>query len=197
MRVPGSACGPALAAVLAFTGLAAAGCSLDYRETQAEEALSENVPDTVLYDVTHRIVKDSRLTVSFEAGKVENYTKRKQTILDSVRFSEYGDEGEVLTEGRAASVVYHTDTENAEMNGSVSVRSFKEKATVTAGSLSWVKDKRLLNGNPEETVTLEKEDGSYVSGYGFQGDFKVRTVAFKGPVSGMYVYKDEDEEKGK
>ena len=185
--------GKALAAAVAFSTIALAGCSLDYRETQAEETIAENIPDTILYGVTHRVVKESRLAVSFEAEKVENYTKRKQTLLESVRFMEYGDKGDLLTEGRAGSVVYHTDSENAEMSGAVSVRSYKEKATVTTGSLSWVKDKRLLTGNPDETVTLEKEDGTYVSGRGFQGDFQTKVVHFSGPVMGTYVTKDEDE----
>jgi LPS export ABC transporter protein LptC len=197
VKASGNPRGPAPAAAALILALAAAGCSLDYRETQAEEALAENIPDTVLYDVTHRVVKESRLAVSFEAQKVENYSKRKQTLLESVRFTEYGDEGKALTEGQAGSVVYHTDTENAEMSGSVSVRSYKEKATVATGSLSWLKDKRLLTGDPDETVTLEKEDGSYVSGRGFQGDFRAKTMHFTGPVVGTFVYKDEDEEKEK
>jgi len=180
---------------MVLAALAAAGCSLDYREAQAEETIAEGIPDTVLYEVRHRVVKDSRLAVAFEAQKVENYTKKKLTLLESIQFREYGNEEDILTEGRAGSVIYHTDTENAELSGSVSVQSHTEKATVTTGALSWVKDKRLLIGKPEETVTLEKEDGSYVSGRGFQGDFKIKAVHFSGPVMGTYVYKDEDEEK--
>lgn len=175
----------------AFAALLLAGCSLDYREAEAGESMGENIPDTVLYGVTHRVVKESRLAVSFQAERVENYTKKKETILESLQFTEYGDEGEPLTEGRAGSVLFHTDNENAELSGSVRVRSYKEKATVTTGSLAWVKDKRLLNGDPEETVTLEKEDGSYVSGRGFQGDFRAKTVRFAGPVVGMFVYDEE------
>jgi hypothetical protein len=183
------------AAALVLAILAAVGCSLDYREMEAEDAIAEGTADSILYGVKHRIVKDSLLAVSFEAEKVENYAKRKQTILESLQFEEFGNVGEILTEGRAGSVIYHTDTENAELSGSVSVRSYTEKATVTTGSLSWVKEKRLLTGGPEETVTLEKEDGSYVSGRGFLGDFRIKAVHFSGPVMGIYVTEDKDEEK--
>jgi LPS export ABC transporter protein LptC len=183
-------------AAAALAALLVAGCSLDYREAEAEETLAESIPDTVLYGVTHRVVKESRLSVSFEAQRVENYTKKKEMFLESVQFTEYGDGGEPVTEGRAGSVLFHTDTENAELNGSVSVHSYEEKATVTTGALSWVKDKRLLNGAPDETVTLEKEDGSFVSGRGFQGDFRVKIVHFTGPVAGTYVYEDKDEKDG-
>jgi LPS export ABC transporter protein LptC len=178
-----------LCALLA--ALAAAGCSLDYKEAEMQESFAEGIPDTVLYGVTHRIVRKSHLAVSFEADKLESYTKKKLTLLTAIHFQEFSEAGDPVTEGRAESVTYHTETEDAELDGSVKVHSFKEKATVTTGSLAWANERKVLTADPTRTVVLEKEDGSYVTGSGFQGDFRTKIMSFSGPVVGRYVSEDK------
>jgi hypothetical protein len=87
--------------------------------------------------------------------------------------------------------VYHTDTENAEISGKVSVHSASEKGDVSADSLSWANKEKLLTAPPGERVTIHKDDGTSISGRGFVGDFRTRQVTFSGPVQGTYVWQEE------
>jgi LPS export ABC transporter protein LptC len=174
--------------------LVAAGCSLNYEEPGVEQNGGEGVPDTVLVGVEHKIHRDGRLTMEVQAARAETYNDANQTILTDTSFVELDAKGSKATEGQAGRIVYHSDTENAEISGSVQVHSASEKGTVTAESLSWQNKQRLLAAPPTERVLLKKDDGSYISGSGFLGDFKKREITFSGPVQGMYVSEDKNKE---
>ncbi len=178
------------AAILFLAVLAAAGCSLNYEAAEIPETETANIPDTVAVGLTHRIVKDSRLAFEMDAARAETFNSRKQTILTGARFVEFDDKGGHATEGKADSVVYHTDTENAEISGSVSVHSSSEKGGISTQALAWENKTKTLTAASGELVVVRKDDGSYISGRGFVGDFKSKVVRFTGPVEGKYVYEE-------
>ena len=180
---------PAAAALVLFL---LAGCSLDYRAAVAEGQAAENLPDTVAIGLVHKIHKDGRLSLQLEASRAESYNSRNQTILTDAHFVEFDAKGGTATEGKASKVIFHTDTENAEISGSVHVHSATEKGDVTAESLSWENKTKILTAPPAEIVAIIKDDGSSLSGSGFKGDFKTRMVTFSGPVKGTYVRTDEN-----
>jgi LPS export ABC transporter protein LptC len=181
-----------LAALLSCS-LLAAGCSLNYEQAALEEKVAEGIPDTVLVGVVHKIHKGGRLTMEVEAARAETYNDRKQTILTDSRFTEFDAQGGKATEGQAGRIVFHSDTENAEISGAVKVHSATEKGAVTADSLMWQNKEKLLSAPLLERVLLKKDDGSYISGTGFQGDFNRRELTFSGPVQGTYVWEDKKE----
>ena len=183
--------GIAAAAVVFAAALLVAGCSLNYQEATAEETAAEGVPDTVALGLVHKIHKNGKLSLELEAARAETYGAAPKTILTDAHFIEYDDQGGKATEGRAQKVIYHTDTENAEISGSVNVHSASEKGEVSAESLSWTNKEKRLVAPPDERVTIRKDDGSSISGRGFQGDFRTRQVIFSGPVQGTYVWKEE------
>jgi LPS export ABC transporter protein LptC len=178
------------AAALALCLLA--GCSLDYQEATAAEQAAANTPDTVAIGLVHKIHKGGRLSLQLEASRAESYDSRNQTVLTNAHFVEFDVKGATATEGRARTVVFHSDTENAEISGAVHVHSTMEKGDVSADSLSWVNKTKILVAPPSETVTITKDDGSSLSGSGFKGDFRKREVTFSGPVKGTYVRTDEN-----
>jgi LPS export ABC transporter protein LptC len=178
-----------LAALLSF----ALGCSLDYGAVTAAEKIAETIPDTVAIEVTHKVHQNGRLALSFEAGRAETYGALKKMVLSDVRFVEYGADRAPSTSGEARHVVYHTDTENAEISGSVRVRSEAEKAGIATESLAWENKRKKLTALPLAKVVITKDDGSSITGRGFTGDFKTREVTFNGPVEGMYVWTEEEE----
>lgn len=178
-----------LAALLSF----AAGCSLDYGAVTAEEKIAETIPDTVAIEVTHKVHQEGRLALSFEAGRVETYGALKKMVLSDVRFVEYGADRAQSTSGEARRVLYHTDTENAEISGSVRVRSEAEKAGIATESLAWENKRKKLTALPLARVVITKDDGSSITGRGFTGDFRTREVTFSGPVEGRYVWTEPEE----
>jgi len=181
--------GPAVVAACAV--LLVCGCSLNYEEAALEEQTSASIPDTVASNVIHRVNRDGRLSMQMEAARAETYNSTNTTVLTDAHFVEYDDKGKKATEGSAHRVVFHSDTENAEISGSVRVHSASEKGSVAAESLSWVKKIRKLSAAPDEMVLIQKDDGTYISGTGFTGDFQARQVTFSGPVRGRYVWEEK------
>ncbi len=166
-------------------------CSIDYKGAASEEQSTEGIPDTVAVNVRHLVHRDGHVTVQLEAARAESFNSRNETVLTDVRFATYDDAGSVVSEGDARRVVYHTDTENAEISGGVHVHSSKEKGDVTTDSLSWENKTRKLTAPPQELVTIRKDDGSLLEGRGFTGDFTRRELTFNGPVQGSYVSQEK------
>jgi LPS export ABC transporter protein LptC len=178
---------------LSCAALLAAGCSLDYQAAEQMTAEpSEKVPDTVATTMIYRVVKDSRLSLELTAGRAESWSADQRTILSDVSFSELDPDGKPLTSGSAGGVVFHDDTEDAEISGGVQVYSASEQATVETGSLDWKSKLRLLTAPEGETVRIAKDDGSRLEGRGFTGDFRRREFSFAGPVEGTYVQESKE-----
>jgi LPS export ABC transporter protein LptC len=168
-----------------------AGCSIDYKGAAAETQTTEGIPDTTAVRVLHRVHKDGHLSLEMAASRAVSFNAKNETILSDARFTAYDDQGAPSTEGQARTVVFHTDTENAEITGGVRVHSTSEKGDVTAESLYWEDKTRKLTAPPAETVSLRKDDGSSLRGTGFAGDFLRREITFSGPVRGSYVYQEK------
>ena len=165
-----------------------AGGSIDYKGADTETQTTEGIPDTVAVNVRHRVWKDGHLTLQMQSSRAESYNTKNQTILSDAQFTTYDDKGKPSTEGNAKTVVYHTDTENAEISGGVHVHSTSEEGDVTAQSMSWENKTHTLTAPPREAVTLQKDDGTTLRGTGFTGNFLRRELTFSGPVQGTYVY---------
>jgi len=183
-RAPG-----VLAAVAGI--LALAGCSMDYRATEVAEKAAAGVPDTVATGIVHKIFKNGHLSFVLEASQAQTFNSQKETIITNASFEEMDDKGKVVTNGQAGRIVYHSDTENAEISGQVSVHSASEKAQVTADSLSWENKEKRLSAPTGEMVTVKKDDGSFLQGTGFVGDFRTRQVTYTGRVEGTYVWEEK------
>ncbi len=189
-RPPGAR-GRALACATA-AALMLAGCSIDYREASVEDLTQGSVPDTVAVGLLHRIHKNGVLTLELEASRAETYNAKSQTILTDAHFTEFDDQGGKATEGSARKVVFHSDTENAEISGAVHLHSTVEKGDVIAGALAWENKTKRLTAAPPDRVIIRKDDGSSLSGSGFAGDFLRREVTFSGPVVGSYVWNGKE-----
>jgi len=185
--------GAALVCAVFAACLLSAACSLDYQAAVAEEQAAEGIPDTVATDLVHRIHRDGRLSLQLEAARAETFNSRNETILKNAHFIEFDSSGGKATEGTAGRVLYHTDTENAEISGAVRVHSAAEKGNVSAETLAWKNKEKILSAPPDEQVLIRKDDGSVISGRGFQGDFRTRQVSFSGPVRGTYVWEEKKE----
>ena len=168
-----------------------AGCSLDYSGTRMPEDLSEMVPETVFIDFTQVQVEDGAIQSRLEARKAENYTRKKEMVLENVRFEEYGDDEELITVGNADRAVLHTDTDDAELSGNIRFYSLEENTTIEASNLYWNAKEETLQGGQDDTVTVIKDDGSRMEGKGFRTDFTLREIVFSNGVTGIYVKEEE------
>ena len=185
-----------IAAVLAAAALSAsvlASCSLDYEGASLEEGMPERLPDTVATGLVHRVVKNSRTVLELTANRAETWDAQHRTVIDGASFVEYDQAGTMAVEGSAGRVVFHTDTEDAEISGRVRVYSAREEAGIETEALAWKSKPRLLTAPVHDRVIISSDNGSRLEGTGFVGDFRRREFVFTGPVQGTYVWTDEED----
>ena len=168
-------------------------CSLEYDQTQLASEISEDTPDTVLFGVTHTIVRDGSPRFVVEAERVETFSQRDRQYMQEVRFQELAADGSVRTDGTAASAEYQTDTEDFELTGNLRFYSAEEEAWLTADYLYWDSDQRLLTSEPAEPVVLERADGTRIRGRGFVAEMGRSIIRFEDGVSGTLVEDEEQE----
>ncbi len=106
-------------------------------------------------------------------------------VLTKTHFRELDELGAILVEGWADLATYHIDSENAEIEGNLRLYSAKEETTLTASDLSWDKDSRTLRSTEDGVVRLKRDDGSEMSGRGFEADFRHREIRFGSDVTGV------------
>ena len=173
-------------AILFLMLLSMGACSFDYSSTNLEDDLSAEVPDTVLRNAVHMMVRNGS-NMKIESELVENYSKRNITVLHAVHFIEFNADGEITTEGWADKAIYHTDSEDAEVSGSVIFYSAAQETTIFAEDLSWESETSRLTSPRHQSVMVRRDDGSAVEGKGFQADLKRKRITFESGGSGQYV----------
>jgi len=195
VRKPASAISAArvLLAAAALSASVLASCSLDYEGASLEEGMPERLPDTVATGLVHRVVKNSRTLLELTADRAETWDAQHRTVIDGASFVEYDQAGTMAVEGSAGRVVFHTDTEDAEISGRVRVYSAREEAGIETEALAWKSKPRLLTAPVHDRVIISSDDGSRLEGTGFVGDFRRREFVFTGPVQGTYVWTEEEE----
>ncbi len=171
------------------------GCHLNYREAILSKELAKNIPNVVLINFRHTVVKDNSIVAIVEARKAEEYLKKGEIKLEDVRYTEFTANGKVADRGSANSAIYNTKTKDAEIVGNINIRSEIEKGEIWADRLYWSNDKRRLVGNPHEKVVLKRDDGSFVTGKGFSSDLRLREIKFSDEIEGKYIGKKKNEEK--
>jgi LPS export ABC transporter protein LptC len=168
-------------------------CSLDYEQARMAEDLPGETPETVLIDFTHTVVSDGRVWVILKADRAESYSDREEIALEGIYFREFDGQGNLITEAQADRALFHTGSEDASVAGSIVIYSPKEEAALKASQLTWTREGRRLKAAAEQTVRLEKDDGSFVEGRGFSADFRRKKLGFASRVRGSYVREEESE----
>ena len=167
-------------------------CSFNYEEASLEDELSEELPDTVLANAEHTVMRDGRLSVILQAARFEHYTKRDLIVLTDVYFRELDTSGQLVTEGWADAGLYYTDSENAEVSGNVVFLSHSEESGIYAARLQWDDAEHRLYSDEGEAVTVRRDDGSEISGATFDADLARRNVRFRDAAAGTLVVEGEN-----
>ncbi len=175
-----------LISAVSFIVLAVFGsCSLQYNPEMAEE-LTEEIPDTVLYDFERVVVQNAKPRFRLQAKKGSIFEKAGKIRMESVDFTEYALDGSGATgSGHADSGIFFTKTESAELNGSVFFSSSRDSITVSSGYLYWDGKERTI-ASRLDTVTTVTSKQSTLSGAGFKGDAKTREYSFMEHITGSY-----------
>ena len=164
-----------------------AGCSFDYAPTTLAEELFEQVPNTVLRDVEHTVVRGDQVVAVLRIERVESYHEQDLMLLSGIHFTEFNSAGYVVTEVWADRAEYDSKTGDTRAEGGLVVSSRREDARITATVLNWYDSEHMLSSDQGVKVVIERGDGSTVTGVGFEADIVRRVFRFLGPVSGDLV----------
>src|SRR6056297_2012760 len=178
-----------------LTAVLLSGCSLNYSESEMAESLSEELPNSIIRSYRFVDIRSGRSSFRIYAAEARMYHKAHKTQLKDLFFQEINPEGEIVTEGEAARATIFTQTDDVEMHGQISFSGAPQEATIISDYLFWNNEERRLEGNPEQTVTIIKADGTRIRGKGFSADAAGQRVEFSEAVEGVYVQDDEDEDQ--
>ena len=170
---------------------AAAGCSLDYGDTEFDEEFDAELPEAELTDAIVTAVREDG-EIRIVAERVQYFPAKQEQLLQDVRFQEVSRDGTVATEGSAGHARIFTDSDNVEFWDDVRLYSHEQAAWIYAEFLQYDHEARVVSGRPEERVSIEKDDGSVVSGLGFSAELELRDLSFSAEVRGTMVSSDGD-----
>lgn len=171
--------------------LVSLSCSLDYDEIEFAEKLGDNIPDNVIENFSYTSINDGKIVFRLYAQKAETYSQKNETILQNVVFREYNSDKGIATEGKAEKGIIHTDSDDAELSGSLIIYSSENEAEISAEYLYWNDLEKSLSGTDNGKVKLIKESGTQISGTGFKADMKTKRIDFKYNVEGIYHYEED------
>ena len=157
-------------------------CSLDY-DSSVKDELSDTIPSSILYDVSRVQMKNSVPRASFSAREARVWEEREDTELFNVEFLEYDSSRGVLTEGTADYLLINKNND-ATIQGNISGYSSQNEASMSAESLQWEDETRVLKSIDEKQVEISMDDGSVLRGKGFNADFYSNTIGFLSEVNG-------------
>lgn len=169
-------------------GILLMDCSFDYSKANIEDSLDETLPDIVMENVKLVFIRGTKIII--EADSAEIYSGQQQQTMFNVRFSEISRDDEVRMEGHVAQIAIETNTNDIIMVGDVWVRSHKDEAEVQTEYLHWNDEDRIIEGSVIYPVTITKDIGSTISGYGFRGSAEKRELSITKSTVGKLVVDD-------
>ncbi|MDR2135030.1 MAG: LPS export ABC transporter periplasmic protein LptC [Treponema sp.] len=168
------------------------GCSFDYGSSGSEDL---GLPDMEMDDVEYVRVRDGEPQVRFRAERAERYEEEQLMELRNFSFEQFTDHGEkVDSSGKASAARVELDSGNIGISGGVSLSVDSENITIETETISWQDKERQLNAGPEETVKIFRDDGTSFQGRGFRANTRSRLWEFSGPIGGVYVHEDDEED---
>ena len=96
---------------------------MQYDEIDLDKELGDIIPGNIIENFSYTSVDNGNIIFRMYSIKAESYSKRNETILNNIVFREYDLNNEIVTEGTAESGLMHTDTDDAELTGSIIIYS--------------------------------------------------------------------------
>lgn len=159
---------------------------------------TEPRPDIVMEDLQYVRVRGGDHLVRFRADRAERWEDRRMMELWEFTFEQLNSgENNVVeadAEGHAGAASVNLDTGNVSMRDGVRINMESEDIIIVTDALEWRDTERLLFSRAEDTVGIERTDGTTFTGTGLTVNIRDRTWAFSGEVGGTYIETDDDED---
>ncbi len=175
------------AVVSAFLALSLGSCALGAGdEAQAAQAGQEDIPDAIFTGFTREEVSGSRVDFVAKADRAEYFRDKGILVVYGLSFEDRGEDGvSVESSGRADKAIWHEDTGDAELSGSIRLYSAAEDASFETESLAYRAASETLEGGPADSVVVRVGQRLFLRGRGFFADISRRAFSFRGGVDGL------------
>jgi LPS export ABC transporter protein LptC len=172
--------------------LVTAGCTFDYGETDPSERM---MPDLVMINVDYVRVRSAEPIVRFQAERAERYERHSLMLLESFSFEQFGETvEEINVYGRAGNASINISSGDIFMDNGVRLEIETDDITIETHQLDWRDEPRLLSTGEDNVVHVYQSNGTSFTGIGLTADARRRTWEFLGPVSGIFIHNDDEEE---
>ena len=168
-------------------------CSIDYGRMRAE---GEKRPNIVFKNINVDRYENTNPSLLVSCERLEMYSKDKVWVGKALTFKqlEKNSDNEEFT-GIANLALIDETKEEYFLGEGVEFKSIKDKLTINAPSLYWMKKEHLLASTEQDEVTVEKEGEFSMKGKGFISNTSSKEFEFKTQVEGRIETKKENEEE--
>lgn len=166
--------------------LSISSCTLDYSTANIIENLSDEIPNTIISRYETIEIKNGSPLLQILAEKAEVYNSQEKTFLTNVEFYNYK-ENEINNQGISTYAVLNMKTGDAQLNGSIIIKSVEDEKSLIAKSLSWKDEEKTLSSSIQDSVTVTDGNGSTLKGQGFSADIRRKSILFQGRTVGEYT----------
>jgi len=173
-----------LAAGILVAAFFLGSCSLDYEDAQLAESLDDELAETVITNARVTVVRGESPSFLVDAEQVSTFPRRNEQQLRGISFREYNQSGELVTEGSAERARIFTQSDDVEIEGQIRLRSVLHEARLEAEYLYHHNADRRLSSRDSDTVLIERDSGSWISGRGFEIDLRRNELSFSAAVDG-------------
>lgn len=176
---------------VSFIMLLCTGCTLDYKDADLAEEMSEQIPSSVLDDFSQVVVRDGNVSYTFSADHAELFDSKGLTYFENIGFTEYKADGSTGTEGAAVKAIHDSKTDNIIFDGKIILNATAQDFVVKSDYLEWNDKDKILKSMDDTEVSIEQGDGSMVKGRGFVADAQGKSFVFIEEASGRYFEETE------
>jgi len=169
----------------------AGSCTFDYGEGTSS---NDHLPDLVMKDVEYVRVRSADPIAWFHADQAERYERQGIMKLENITFEQYNERGEETNiYGKAGNAVIQLSSADIFMDNGVIVEVKSEDIILDTYQLEWKDEDRLLSAGEGREVNIYRENGTRLTGRGFNADARRRSWGFSGSIRGTYIHEDTDE----
>ena len=177
---------------LVFTFLS---CSIDYGRMKP---VGEKRPNIVFKEINVDRYETASPNLLLFCQRLEMYSKDKTWVGKELEFRQLEKgKNEDEFKGKASLALIDEQKEEYYLGKNVEFISIKDKLTITAPSLYWMKKEKLLTSTKNDEVTIEKQGEMLIKGCGFIANTASKEFELKSDVEGVIDTKNKEEKNDK
>ncbi len=165
-------------------------CSFNYEEVQLAENLDSEIADIEMFDTTIHFVRGTTLRIHL--SEVRIFSQKDIYNLYDLEFQELDKKKEVRMEGRADKASIRTDNNDVTLEGDIQVRSNTDNVELQTNFIQWKDKEKIIQGSESDLLSLKRDDGSKIEGYGFEGDAESRSFTLHSGILGELVVEESE-----